>query len=347
MKFICFGAGAIGSYVGGSLLLSGNEVVFVERAERIARFKENGIRIEEVSGQVHEISNFEVVGDVADVIHNRAFDAVILAVKSFDTQTLLDSMKDIVDLLPPFISLQNGVENEKILETCLGSEKVIPVSVCTAISRSDSGSIKVEKLRGIGIQDGKSLSRPLFDAFTSAGLKPQLIADGTAMKWSKMISNLLANASSAILDMSPAEIFADADAFDLEVRQIRETIAVMDAYGIPVVNIPGVPVKLLAWGIKYLPKPIQKPVLIKQVGSGRGGKMPSFHIDLYAGNQQNEVEYLNGAVVRFAEQKNILVPVNSGYTKSLTALARKELPLETYRKKPKALKEALLRTVKQ
>lgn len=347
MKFICFGAGAIGSYVGGSLLLSGNEIVFVERAERIARFKENGIRIEDVSGQVHEILNFEVVSDVADVIRNRAFDAVILAVKSFDTQALLDSMKDIVDLLPPFISLQNGVENEKILETCLGREKVIPVSVCTAISRSDSGSIKVEKLRGIGIQDGKSLSRPLFDTFTSAGLKPQLIADGTGMKWSKMISNLLANASSAILDMSPAEIFADDVAFDLEVRQIKETIAVMDAYGIPVVNIPGVPVKLLAWGIKVLPKLILKPVLIKQVGSGRGGKMPSFHIDLYAGNPQNEVEYLNGAVVRFAEAKNIPVPVNSGYTKILTSLARKELPLDTYRKKPNALKEAILRTANQ
>ena len=62
---------------------------------------------------------------------------------------------------------------------------------------------------GIGIAAAHPLSRDLYAAFTKAGLKPGLIADGTGMKWSKMISNLLSNAASAILNMTPAEVYAD------------------------------------------------------------------------------------------------------------------------------------------
>ena len=151
------------------------------------------------------------------------FDAAIIAVKSFDTERLMKSLIEVIGLLPPFISLQNGVENEALLASYLGKAKVVSASVCTAISRKQDGLIKVEKLRGIGITAGHFLSEDIYKAFRSANLKPALIADGTAMKWSKMISNLLANASSAILDMTPAEIFSDPDGFRLEIRQIRET----------------------------------------------------------------------------------------------------------------------------
>lgn len=37
MRFLCIGAGAIGTYVGGSLLAAGETVTFVERADEIGR----------------------------------------------------------------------------------------------------------------------------------------------------------------------------------------------------------------------------------------------------------------------------------------------------------------------
>ncbi len=342
MRFLCFGAGAIGSYVGGSLQLAGNEVVFVEPAQQKSRIQVRGIQIEDVSGAIHNIPDPEITSDALAVIREQSFDAAILAVKSFDTKELIASLKPVAELLPPFISLQNGVENEKELAEIIGEENVIAVSVCTAISRTPTDCIKVEKLRGIGIEKGKNLSAALYAEFKKAGLKPELIANGTAMKWSKMLSNLLANASSAILDMTPAEIYADDSSFELEMLQIREAAAVMNAYDIPVINIPGVPVKLLVWGIRFLPRPLLKVLLKKQVGSGRGQKMPSFHIDLYAGHHRNEVEFLNGAVVRYADAKKIDVPVNRGYYKILTALAENRLPLDYYRKRPVKLRTNIL-----
>ena len=48
MKILCFGAGAIGSYIAGSLALIGNPLIYVEQPQYIANLKENGVRIEDM-----------------------------------------------------------------------------------------------------------------------------------------------------------------------------------------------------------------------------------------------------------------------------------------------------------
>ena len=73
------------------------------------------------------------------------------------------------------------------------------------------------------------------------------------MKWSKMLTNLLANASSAILDMPPAEIFADPRLFRIEILMLREALQVMHAQDISVVDLPATPVRALAFAAAYLP----------------------------------------------------------------------------------------------
>ena len=108
----------------------------------------------------------------------------------------------------------------------------------------------------------------------------------------------------------------------------------MKGLGISPVNIPGVPVKLLCWAVKYLPAFITKPILVKAVGGGRGSKMPSFYIDLHAGRKESEVEFLNGAVVRYGDSLGISTPVNHAYYEVLTKLASGELPLNSYERDP-------------
>ncbi len=97
--------------------------------------------------------------------------------------------------------------------------------------------------------------------------------------------------------MTPAEVFAHRALYRMEIEQLRECLAVMQAQGIRVVDLPGTPVRALAFATR-LPLWLSKPFLSKAAGAGRGGKMPSFHIDLHAGRKQSEVTYLHGAVVR-------------------------------------------------
>ena len=44
MKILCFGAGAIGSYIAGSLALIGNPLVYIEQPQFIESLKMNGVR---------------------------------------------------------------------------------------------------------------------------------------------------------------------------------------------------------------------------------------------------------------------------------------------------------------
>ena len=335
MKILCFGAGAIGSYIAGSLALIGNPLVYIEQARFIDNLKKNGVRIEDINGEKHHLMRFEAYASADEAFAAHDFDLIITAVKGFNTDDVISALRPHQEKINAILSLQNGVENEEKYARAFGEDKVIPCSVCTAISRGEQGAIRVEKLRGIGIADTHPICPELLRECAEAGLKPKLMDDGRAMKWSKLISNLLSNAASAIFNMTPAEVFADPDGFRLEMKQIRETLDVMHRLGISPINIPGVPVKALCFAVRYLPAFISRPVLVKAVGGGRGGKMPSFYIDLHAGRKESEVEFLNGAVVRYAEKTGADVPVNRAYYEILTKLAAGELPLDTYERDPK------------
>ena len=119
---------------------------------------------------------------------------------------------------------------------------------------------------------------------------------------------------------------------------LSECLAVMKAQNLEVYDLPGTPVKLLAFATK-MPLWLSKPFLSRAAGSGRGAKMPSFHIDLYnsRGRGQSEVKYLHGAVVREGKACGIPTPVNEVLTDTLMALTNKEIPLEAYANQPEKL----------
>ena len=45
MKVLVFGAGAIGTYIGGSLALAGHKVVFVEQPQAVESLLTNGLKL--------------------------------------------------------------------------------------------------------------------------------------------------------------------------------------------------------------------------------------------------------------------------------------------------------------
>jgi 2-dehydropantoate 2-reductase len=336
LSLLVFGAGAIGTYIGGNLALHGQRVVFLERPEIAEEIRLKGLRLSQKDRE-DWLPNPQAIGSLSETLDLGPFDAAIFALKSNDTQAALQMMAPYVSQMPPIVCLQNGVENEPALAEVLGAERVIPGTVTSAIGRRAPGDIILERRRGMGLVSGHPLSARLAAAFNQAGLNAHLYPRAQDMKWSKMLTNLLANASSAILDMTPAEIFAHPGLFRLEIRQLRETLQVMAAQGIQVTDLPGTPVRLLAFAVQHLPEGIARPLLKRAVGSGRGAKMPSFHIDLHSRRGTSEVDYLNGAVARFGERLGIATPVNRLLNETLLALARGETPLSEYARQPEKL----------
>jgi 2-dehydropantoate 2-reductase len=335
MKIIIFGAGAIGSYFGASLILSGNEVVFLERESTADSLLKTGISLyrKEI---VQKVSGLRVCTSISSALREGPFDFGILAVKSYDTQTFLHSIQSEAAALPPIVCLQNGVENEGLLAQVFSQEKVIAGSVTTAIGRETPGIITVEKLRGVGVAGNSPLVGQVVDAFTRAGLKAKRFKSIANMKWSKMLTNLPANASAAILNMTPAEIFKDKRLFGLEMEQLRETRVVMRAMGIKVENLPGTPVKLLALGSR-ISGPLGQELFGGILAGGRGNKKPSFLIEIQSGSKNSEVDYLNGVVARKGKENGIPTPVNTTLTRTLKEIINGERKWKDFDHQPESL----------
>jgi 2-dehydropantoate 2-reductase len=336
LSLLVFGAGAIGTFIGGSLVLHEHRVVFLERPEIAEDIRSRGLRLS-LDGIDYSLPDPETAGSLTEALSKGPFDAAVFALKSNDTQDALKMIVPFSAQMPPILCLQNGVENELALAAVLGEERVIPGSVTSAIGRRAAGDILLEKKRGMGLAGRHPLSKSLAAALNQAGVNTRLYVRAADMKWSKMLTNLLANASSAILGMSPGEVFAHPGLYRLEIQQLRETLQVMAAQDIRVVDLPGTPVRLLAWAVRVLPPWLSRPLLSRAVGSGRGGKMPSFYIDLHSGKGTSEVDYLNGAVVRFGKRFGIQTPVNQLLNETLLALTRAEVPLEEYSHQPEKL----------
>ena len=335
MKIIIFGAGAIGSYFGASLLLGGNEVIFLEREPAVGILKRSGITMKR-KGLVQKVSGLRIFTDYEEIIRLGPFDFGILAVKSYDTQSFIEGISKHKNTLPPILSLQNGVANENMLAAFIGRERVIAGSVATAIGREGTGEIVVEKLRGVGIAGSSGLVSEIVKVFNESGLIAKSYPRILDMKWSKMLTNLQANASSAILNMLPGEIYANRELFSLEMEQLREALKVMRAQEIKVVDLPGTPVRLLAAGSGF-PVWLGQPIIGSVLGKGRGDKQPSFLIEIQNKTGKSEVGFLNGAVVSYGKGKDISTPVNSVLTNTLLGIVSGNLDRQKFDHQPERL----------
>ncbi len=343
LKVICFGMGAIGTYIGGSLAANGARVTFIEKKEFISDAAAKGIHLS-VGGKEIDVTNIKISSDASQAISSESMDIALLAVKSNDTPLVLDLLTGFENEFPPVLCLQNGVENEGLIARKLGEEKVIGGSITSAVGRSGLGNIKLEKLRGVGIETGHPISQTLIDWFNLSGLHARGYASRADMKWSKMLTNLLANATSAILNWTPAQVYSDPLTWRIELQQIREAMAVMDRMHIHLVDLPGTPVKPLMMLLKSLPSDLSRTLIGAPLAKGRGAKMPSFHIDLYSGKTSSEVTYLNGAVSRYASKVGVPSPVNTGLCLLLEQMAAGNIAKEDFADQPEKLDQWLKRS---
>lgn len=336
LRILCFGAGAIGSYIGGSLAIQGHEVHFLDRPETLEKIKQNGIQLQLPGGKFTIEPDF-LWSSIEDAISN-SFDFSIVAVKSYDTDGLIQNWSNFADNFPPVVCFQNGVENEDKIGMILGKDKVIRGTVTTAIGRNQNEVI-VEKLRGVGIEHKNQLTSEIISAMQKAGLNAIAYNDPLAMKWSKLLTNLTTNASSAILSLPPSDILSDRELFKIEIEELRETIKVMRAMKIKIIDLPGTPVRLFSFVVDKCPIFLSQFILKNFISKGRGGKMPSFYIDFHSNRKKSEVDYLNGAVVRFGNKFGVDTPTNKILNSTLIQFTNEEIPINDFAQKPEAYKK--------
>jgi 2-dehydropantoate 2-reductase len=345
LKILVIGAGAIGCFVGGRLAGAGHQVTLVGRPALMEKITAGGLVLRHPA-QPEQTVFPQTATSLAEL--SGVYSFILVTVKAPDTAKVIEELAAAsLELSESYlVSLQNGIGNEALLAGAFGPQRVMAGTVTIPISVPGPGVIEVSKDKGgLGLallQPGQPVGR-LAEALKKAGLTTQVYEDERAMKWSKLLLNIVNNASSAILNQPPAEIIGRPDLFDLEIKALREGVAVMRAAGISPVNLPGYPVVWLARLVSagWLPAPLKRAILRPFMLSGRGTKMPSLQIDLAAGRPSSEINVLNGAIVRAGQQAGIPTPVNQALTEILSGLVSGEVAWSTYQDQPARLLEAV------
>lgn len=341
MRILILGAGAVGLWVGGRLAYAGHQVTFVARGLGLEALRTRGLTLT-FGDQTLRLHDFTVTPGVSEAFRDLPpYDLVCLTVKAYDAVGAAEELQRAWPHPLPVVTFQNGVGSQEAVTHILGGSSVIVGTLTTPVAMPAPATVEAGGgfRRGIGLAPTHPSQNPgpIVQAFREAGFPTRIYDDEQAMLWSKLLLNVLANATCAILDMTPGEVYADGRLFRLEHRAIHEALAVMRALGVGMVNLPGYPVRLLAPWLPELPSVVLQPALRHLVAGGRGGKMPSMHLDLSRRKGKTEVSYLNGAVAHFGREAGVPVPVNQVLTDVLEGLAAGRLAWDDFRRQPERL----------
>jgi 2-dehydropantoate 2-reductase len=344
VRILIIGAGAIGGYLGAHLLRTGHAVTLLVRPKSAEKITAHGLHLREARDfppARRTLHGFpRAVASLPDALAEGGFDVVLLAMKANGVAAAgRDLLADYPDF-PHLITLQNGIGAEEELVALLGADRLTAGSVTTPVRYGDGDRLIVETpRRGVVLapmQPGGSVS-PWLEMLADTGIRTARVDNYRSLKWSKALANIIGNAASAILDWKPARLYHNRQTFRMELGMLREALAVMQALGVPVVNLPGVAARLLKFGVQWLPRPVLRPLLVREVERGRGIKMPSLHIDLSAGRLQSEIHYYNEAIAQAGARAGVATPINQTLAAVLLRLVRGEQAWDDYRHQPQRL----------
>jgi 2-dehydropantoate 2-reductase len=305
------GGGAVGTLIAWALATGGRDVAIVRRANEggpapaeVAVVDPDG---ERHTARVTEVARPDDLPACPELI--------VFAVKMFDLAAAAASCSAWPSATG--LTVSNGIGAEQIVAGIRPDAGLIAGSVTASVERAAEGTVTRLNRGGIGLApvrgDVDRLIADLMKAFAAAGLRSGRIDAAAAMKWSKLLANLVGNATSAIIDRPPAELYADPGAFAVERRQLLEALAVMRRLGLSPVALPGADIRLLAVAVR-LPSVLARPILGRVIVGARGGKDPSLRVHARSGSGPSEVEWLNGAVAEAAEKLGGAAPVNRRLT---------------------------------
>ena len=296
MRYIVYGAGAVGSVIGAYLHTTGLDAVIVARPGHASRINQRGLIVHSPS-QTHRIF-VRATMSASDLIPFEADDAVLLTVKSQHTDTALTELRQAgVPVTTPVFCMQNSVVNERkatsYFENVYGVITAMPAiylvdGEVTGADISCPGVLEIGRYPEGSDDVAQAVARDLQRAGFRVGLNSQIMP----AKYAKLLTNI-GNSLFAIVGLQANR--QELEAFLSELR--NEAISVWDRAG-----------------ITYEPESelherVMRPALkLKLPDSTTFGGSTWQSLARHAGSV--ETDYLEGEIVREAKKVGIEVPLN-------------------------------------
>jgi 2-dehydropantoate 2-reductase len=290
MDVVVFGAGSLGSLVGG-LLAREHDVTLVGREPHVSAVREAGLRIEgEIETTVYPAARLEAPA---------ATDLAVVCVKAFDTPAAADALAD-VDL-GVCCSLQNGMGNEATLAGRV--EAPVLAGTCTyGALRPDPGVVRCtgvgEVVLGARAGGPSEVADRVGSAFEAAGIVTTVAGDMPRRLWEKLAVNAGINATTALARVDNGALL-DGEAGPVAADAAREVARVARAEG----------VDLSAAAAESA---------VERVARATAANTSSMRQDVEAG-RRTEVDAIGGYVLERADDHGVDAPVVETTTRLLRA----------------------------
>lgn len=217
MRVLVFGAGSIGSFIGG-MLAESHEVTIVGREPHVSAVSESGLA---VTGCVERTTWPEARTE----IQGYAGDIGIVTVKAYDTLEAARALGSCE--LDCVVSLQNGMGNESVLASRLDAGVVGGTVTYGAVLR-DPGVVACTGLGTITIGayagDSACVER-VREAFTTGGVECTIADDIESVLWEKLAVNAGINPVTALTRVTNGEVL-ESSLFDVARDAALETVQV-------------------------------------------------------------------------------------------------------------------------
>jgi 2-dehydropantoate 2-reductase len=192
VRFVVYGAGAIGGVVGARLALAGFDVALIARGAHLEAIREHGLRFESPDGT--ETLALTAVGSPAEASISDE-DVVVLAMKS---QHTADALADLALAATPstrVFCMQNGVANERVASRHFAN--VYGVCVMCPAEHLEPGIVVAQSSPVTGIFDlgrfpagSDAVAREVAEGFARAGCVSEAREDVMRWKYGKLLMNL-------------------------------------------------------------------------------------------------------------------------------------------------------------
>ncbi|MCL7417547.1 MAG: 2-dehydropantoate 2-reductase [Halalkalicoccus sp.] len=279
MRIVVFGAGSLGSLLGG-LLAREHRVTLVGRDPHVSVIRENGLRI---SGAIEAR-----VSPNATIDADLAADLVLVTVKSYDTVEAARTLS--TGEFGAALSLQNGIGNEERLARDLDAPVLAgTASYGAALERPGEVACTGVGRVVLGSPEGgeSALAARVGEAFTRAGVEVTVAADMPRRLWEKCAVNAGINPVTALAGVENGAILAE-PAWPIASEAARETARVARENGVDLSEETALDA-------------------LRRVASATRENTSSMAQDLEKG-RRTEIDAINGAVVEHAPSA---VPTNA------------------------------------
>jgi 2-dehydropantoate 2-reductase len=240
MRFAFVGAGAVGGYYGALLARAGHSVAFVARGAHLEAIRKSGIRI--ISAAVGDFT--APVSAESDALRIGAVDVAVLTVKTYDNDTALPLLTQLVGSGTTALTLQNGVDSAAQVAAAVGEPRTLAGATYIATAIDAPGVIRQtgSHRRVVFGECFNPSSTPtrrveaIHEVLKAADIQSEPVADARTALWEKFVylAPFAAFTGASRLPIGP--IWADAESRSALVAAFGEVAALARASGIGVAD---------------------------------------------------------------------------------------------------------------